>query len=86
MNIIIIFSLDYPVAGFGGTKSLILSNTSFTGGKNSFLGYAYIVVGCCCFLLGLLFLILHIKYKPRYVKFKNDIILRPLAYLNFIYN
>uniref|UniRef100_A0A2S2Q413 Cell cycle control protein 50A n=1 Tax=Sipha flava TaxID=143950 RepID=A0A2S2Q413_9HEMI len=59
---------NYPVAGFGGTKSMILSNTSFTGGKNLFLGYAYIVVGCICFLLGLLFLIIHIKYKPRYVK------------------
>lgn len=47
---------------------MILSNTSFTGGKNLFLGYAYIVVGCICFLLGLMFLIIHIKYKPRYVK------------------
>lgn len=62
------YFVDYPVAGFGGTKSLILSNTSFTGGKNLFLGYAYIVVGCSCFVLGLLFLIIHIKYKPRYLK------------------
>ncbi|XP_001942963.2 cell cycle control protein 50A [Acyrthosiphon pisum] len=60
----LVIDYNYPVAGFGGTKSLILSNTSFTGGRNLFLGYAYIVVGCCCFLLGLLFLILHIKYKP----------------------
>ncbi|KAE9532799.1 hypothetical protein AGLY_009880 [Aphis glycines] len=63
-NYKLVIEYNYPVAGFGGTKSLILSNTSFTGGRNLFLGYAYIVVGCCCFLLGLMFLILHIKYKP----------------------
>ncbi|VVC29435.1 Hypothetical protein CINCED_3A021660 [Cinara cedri] len=63
-NYTLLIEYNYPVAGFGGTKSLILSNTSFTGGKNLFLGYAYIVVGCICFLLGLLFLIIHIKYKP----------------------
>ncbi|KAF0754514.1 cell cycle control protein 50A [Aphis craccivora] len=63
-NYKLVIKYNYPVAGFGGTKSLILSNTSFTGGRNLFLGYAYIVVGCCCFLLGLMFLILHIKYKP----------------------
>lgn len=60
----LLIEYNYPVAGFGGTKSLILSNTSFTGGRNLFLGYAYILVGCCCFLLGLLFLIIHLKYKP----------------------
>jgi len=63
-----VYILGYPVAGFGGTKSLILSNTSFTGGRNLFLGYAYIVVGCVCFLLGLLFLIIYIRNKPRYLK------------------
>jgi len=63
-NYTLLIEYNYPVAGFGGTKSLILSNTSFTGGRNLFLGYAYIIVGCCCFLLGLLFLIIHMKYKP----------------------
>lgn len=84
-TIIIVYLVDYPVAGFGGTKSLILSNTSFTGGKNLFLGYAYIFVGGSCFLLGLLFLIIHIKYKPRYLKimlihFKNTCIFKMLSY------
>ncbi|XP_050425272.1 cell cycle control protein 50A [Adelges cooleyi] len=67
---------NYPVAGFGGTKSLILSNTSFTGGKNHFLGYAYIVVGCISFFLGLLFMLIHIKHKPSGIS-ENVVVVDP---------
>lgn len=35
----------YPVHPFGGTKSVVLTTTSYIGGKNDFLGYAYIIVG-----------------------------------------
>ena len=53
---------NYKVTPFKGTKSVILATTSLLGGKNPFLGIAYIVVGCICFLMGILFLFIHLRF------------------------
>jgi len=58
------FTNAFPVHSFGGTKSIVLSTTSALGGKNDFLGYAYIVVGVVCLVLAIGFLVKHL-YSPR---------------------
>ncbi|KAF9140224.1 hypothetical protein BGX30_006860 [Mortierella sp. GBA39] len=56
--------MNYNVSTYGGTKSIVLSTVSFMGGRNPFLGIAFIVVGVLCVFLGLLFTARHL-YKPR---------------------
>eukprot|EP00475_Leptophrys_vorax_P007482 TRINITY_DN1472_c0_g1_i1.p1 TRINITY_DN1472_c0_g1~~TRINITY_DN1472_c0_g1_i1.p1 ORF type:complete len:320 (-),score=81.09 TRINITY_DN1472_c0_g1_i1:36-995(-) len=57
-------SNNYDVSTFSGTKSIVISTTTWLGGKNDFLGYAYIVVGLICLALAGLFLIKHMR-SPR---------------------
>ena len=56
---------NYPVTAFSGTKRIILSTTSFMGGKNSFLGITYIVVGIISFVVGIGLLMIHAITKKR---------------------
>ncbi|KAI8593533.1 CDC50/LEM3 family [Geranomyces variabilis] len=55
---------SFDVGRFEGTKSIVISTVSLLGGKNSFLGSAYITVGVICWVLGLAFLFRHM-IKPR---------------------
>ncbi|XP_071690122.1 putative ALA-interacting subunit 2 isoform X3 [Rutidosis leptorrhynchoides] len=55
---------NYNTYSFGGTKMLVLSTSSWLGGKNSFIGVAYIFVGSSSILIALIFLLLHVK-NPR---------------------
>ncbi|KAH9505072.1 Cell cycle control protein 50A [Bulinus truncatus] len=65
-------SYNYPVTAFDGTKSIIISTTSWLGGKNSFLGIAYIVVGSLCVILGMVFLLIHIKWGKKMLDCLDD--------------
>lgn len=56
---------DFPVTKYGGTKTLVISTRTVMGGKNPFLGIAYVAVGGICIVLGTLFTITHL-IKPRY--------------------
>lgn len=60
------FEVDasFVVDTFKGKKFLVISTTSWFGGKNAFLGIAYIVVGALCLILSALFLAKH-KTSPR---------------------
>lgn len=55
---------DYPVKMFGGTKSIVISTVSWIGGKQPFLGWAYIAAAALLILLGLAGTIRHLV-KPR---------------------
>ncbi|KAH7298878.1 hypothetical protein KP509_25G062700 [Ceratopteris richardii] len=55
---------NYNTYSFRGKKKLVLSTTSWLGGKNDFLGVAYITVGTVSIFLGLAFFIVQWKY-PR---------------------
>lgn len=45
---------------------MVISTRTVMGGKNPFLGIAYVAVGGICILLGTLFTVTHL-IKPRYV-------------------
>ncbi|KAI8987154.1 CDC50/LEM3 family [Pilobolus umbonatus] len=66
--------LNYDITVYGGTKSIVLTGTSFLGDKNPFMGLAWLVMGCVCALLGVIFLGWHF-FKPRLVKRNYKVIL-----------
>ncbi|KAJ2986766.1 hypothetical protein NUW54_g9639 [Trametes sanguinea] len=57
-------NLNYPVRSFSGTKSIVISTVSWMGGKNPFLGWAYVAAASLLVLLGILGTIRHL-IKPR---------------------
>jgi len=65
----------FPVESFGGAKHFSMSSTTFVGGGNDFLGYAYIIVGALCAACAIVFLGKHlvsprIMGDPRYLHWK----------------
>lgn len=55
---------NYEVSSFNGEKYLVISSVGQFGGKNPFLGIAYIVVGSISLMLGVLFALKH-YFSPR---------------------
>jgi hypothetical protein len=56
----------YNTYSFGGKKKLVLSTATWLGGKNMFIGYAYLCVGGLCIFLAFIFTLLYF-IKPRLV-------------------
>lgn len=54
----------FPTDVYEGTKSIIITTRTVMGGRNPFLGIAYVVVGGVCILLGAIFTVTHLV-RPR---------------------
>eukprot|EP00009_Paramoeba_aestuarina_P006505 CAMPEP_0201507478 /NCGR_PEP_ID=MMETSP0161_2-20130828/1128_1 /ASSEMBLY_ACC=CAM_ASM_000251 /TAXON_ID=180227 /ORGANISM="Neoparamoeba aestuarina, Strain SoJaBio B1-5/56/2" /LENGTH=245 /DNA_ID=CAMNT_0047901857 /DNA_START=621 /DNA_END=1361 /DNA_ORIENTATION=+ len=54
----------YPVDEFDGEKRFVLSEASWIGGKNDFLGIAYLVVGSFSLIMSAIFMVKHFL-SPR---------------------
>ena len=61
----VVIQNNYNTYSFGGSKALVLSTTSWIGGKNKFIGVAYLIVGGLCLFLALVFVVFYM-FKPRY--------------------
>lgn len=55
---------NFPVLKYDGSKSLVLSTRTVLGGRNPFLGIAYLVIAGITFTLGMAFWLKHM-IKPR---------------------
>uniref|UniRef100_A0A7N0UWG0 ALA-interacting subunit n=1 Tax=Kalanchoe fedtschenkoi TaxID=63787 RepID=A0A7N0UWG0_KALFE len=55
---------NYNTYSFGGKKKLVLSTTSWIGGKNNFLGVAYLTIGGLCMFMAVSFILMYL-IKPR---------------------
>jgi hypothetical protein len=60
----IIIGLNFPVQPYKGTKSIVISTVSWIGGKNPFLGWAYVAASAVFVLLAILGTARHL-IKPR---------------------
>ncbi|KAF7563054.1 hypothetical protein G7046_g1079 [Stylonectria norvegica] len=54
----------FPTVEYKGTKSIVITTRTVMGGRNPFLGIAYVVVGGICILLGTIFTVTHL-IRPR---------------------
>ncbi|KAI7897015.1 ligand-effect modulator 3 family [Mucor mucedo] len=56
--------MNFDTLQYGGTKWLVLSTTTALGGRNPYLGIAFMSIGALCIVLGILFTLRHL-IKPR---------------------
>ncbi|XP_051138285.1 ALA-interacting subunit 5-like [Andrographis paniculata] len=60
----VVIQNNYNTYAFNGQKKLVISTTTWIGGKNDFLGKIYITVGGFCLFIAVIFIILYL-IKPR---------------------
>lgn len=60
----ILIENNYNTYEFGGKKRMVLSTTTWIGGKNPFIGMAYLFIGGISLLCAIGFILLYV-IKPR---------------------
>ncbi|KJZ78272.1 hypothetical protein HIM_02310 [Hirsutella minnesotensis 3608] len=60
----VVIESHFPTSEYKGTKSMLITTRTVMGGRNPFLGIAYLVVGGLCIVLGAIFTVTHL-IKPR---------------------
>ncbi|KAL1076679.1 hypothetical protein V6Z11_D10G047100 [Gossypium hirsutum] len=64
-NVVVVHLMNnYNTFSFGGKKKLVLSTTSWLGGKNDFLGLAYVFIGSSSVTVAVFITLLHLL-SPR---------------------
>ncbi|XP_073036352.1 ALA-interacting subunit 3-like [Primulina eburnea] len=63
-KITVVIQNNYNTYSFDGKKNLVISTTTWIGGKNDFLGKIYITVGGICLFLAIAFILVYLL-KPR---------------------
>lgn len=66
MVVLLTLGIVFPTTEYRGTKAILITTRTVMGGRNNFLGIAYIIVGGMCIVLGAIFTATHL-IKPRSV-------------------
>ena len=80
--------IDYPVRAFNGRKFLLLSEVSWFGGRNLFLGSAYLATGIIAVIAGIVLLLVHLLCSRwwvlplGWVRYPSSSFVFPLSGLN----
>lgn len=69
--------VDFPVTPYGGTKSIVISTVAWIGGKNPFMGWAYVATAILFVVLGLAGTVRHLL-SPRCVPLRSALFVRVL--------
>lgn len=83
-EITVVIQNNYNTYSFGGTKALVLSTTSWIGGKNNFIGVAYVAIGGICIFVAMGFVVLYVV-KPRYVTYCDLLSKLPVSFKKIVY-